>query len=105
MVYKHISTYISEISLSYSAIKPLRSSHRGMLAVLHFREKENEKKKGQRTGLFSIVAPPCWNSLVEAIRQTESVNAFKMHLKTHSYFLPLIVFNLFLFSYDSLCFK
>ncbi|KAF7644945.1 hypothetical protein LDENG_00213220 [Lucifuga dentata] len=71
-----------------------------------------EKKAGNRA--FSIAAPRLWNSLPEAIRQAESVDAFKRYLKTHFYSLfsvsilciLLIVFNLsFPFLSDSPGFK
>ena len=73
--------YMSEPLTPYSSKRPLRSSHRHMLAVPH------SWKKKARDRAFSVAAPQLWNSLLEAIRQAESVDAFKMHLKTHFYSL------------------
>ncbi|KAF7651540.1 hypothetical protein LDENG_00109380 [Lucifuga dentata] len=44
-------------------------------------------KKKAMNRAFSVAAPRLWNSLPGAIRQAESVDAFKRNLKTHFYFL------------------
>lgn len=69
--------HISEHLTPYSTNRPLRFSHHSMLVVPHTKQ----RKVGHRA--FSVAAP--W--LPEAIRAAETVDAFKIHLKTHVYSL------------------
>ena len=52
---------------------------------LHYHQNPQEMQKlGDRA---SVAAPRLWNSLPEAIRKADSVEAFKKLLKTHFYVL------------------
>lgn len=68
IVYRYLHdlapAYISEVLSHYWTTRPLRSSQCGMLTV-----------------------PRSWNSLLETIRQAKFVDAFKIHPKTHFYYV------------------
>lgn len=85
IVYKSLHglapSYISENLTLYTTTRTLRSSDRGMLAV----PRSQKTKVGDWA--FSVEAPRLWNSLPEAIRKADSVEALKKHLKTPFYSL------------------
>lgn len=72
------ATYISELFNPYST---LRSSHCGILDVHHTWRKKTRDRAN------SAVAPWLWNSLLEDIGWTESLDTVKMHIRSHFYSL------------------
>ena len=72
-----VPTYISDLLDTYNPTRTLRSSFAGLLEEPPFKL----STVGARA--FSCAAPRLWNSLPLHIRQSDSLNTFKSHLKTH----------------------
>ena len=69
--------YISSLLTSYEPPRALRSAGRGLLK----QKVPRLKRIGGRA--FSVVAPQMWNSLPYALRQSSTLDSFKVCLKTH----------------------
>ena len=69
-------TYLSELLTVYKPSRCLRSGISNLLVVHKYRT----KLYGERA--FAVAAPTLWNKLPTAIKNSESVAAFKTSLKT-----------------------
>ena len=69
-------TYLSELLTLYKPPRCLRSEISNLLVVPKYRT----KSYGERA--FAVAAPTLWNKLPYAIKNSESVAAFKTSLKT-----------------------
>ena len=70
-------SYLSEILFPYLPSRSLRSSSANLLV----KQSYNYKNYGRRT--FHCAAPDLWNSLPNDLRQTTSLNKFKIMIKTY----------------------
>ncbi len=84
-VYKALNgaapSYLSELLISYSPSRPLRSADQGFLTVPH----SCHKLRGDRA--FSVAAPRLWNNIPPSVRLAPSSDSFKSRLK--AYFFTL----------------
>ena len=84
-VYKAINgfslSYISNLLSFYSSSYSLRSCSNMLLQG----PRSNLKSYGDRR--FSIAGPKLWNSLPASLRNADSLNSFKKHLKTYLFYL------------------
>ena len=69
--------YLSCLLVPYVPNRTLRSSARGLLTE----KKSNLKRAGHRA--FSVCAPRLWNKLPEHVVKCETIETFKVALKTH----------------------
>ena len=70
-------SYLSELLPRYQPVRVLRSASQSLLSQSH----ATYKQYGQRS--FSYAASFLWNNLPLQIRNANSVNTFKVMLKTH----------------------
>ena len=68
--------YLQEILVRYIPKRSLRSSDEDLLYI----PKSNLSSYGDRA--FSVIAPKLWNNIPKEIRQCNSTETFKKHLKT-----------------------
>ena len=69
--------YLSCLLAKYEPTRPLRSSSKNLL-----KEKKSKlKRAGDRS--FSVCAPKLWNRLPDKVTQSETLETFKVALKTH----------------------
>ena len=73
--------YLSSLIKPYIPPRPLRSQDAGKLSVTH----HNKITVGGRA--FTHRAPLLWNSLPQAVRDSNSLDIFKANLKTHLFSL------------------
>lgn len=70
-------SYLSELLVPYTPMRQLRSSTTNKLSL----PRVNLKNYGERA--FTFTGPLAWNSLPESVRNTTSLDQFKVLLKTH----------------------
>ena len=69
--------YLSNLLVPYNPSRSLRSSTKGYLTE----KKARLKKAGDRS--FSVCGPKLWNKLPEIVSKSDSLESFKVALKTH----------------------
>jgi len=69
--------YIVDLLGVYKSGRTLRSSNQLLLTVPY------SKKKTRGDRAFSVAAPKLWNNLPANIRQAQTIEIFKSHLKTY----------------------
>ena len=69
--------YLASLITPYVPSRALRSAGQALLTV----PRHNLERYGRRS--FSCAGPTLWNALLEDIRMTVNINAFKAQLKTH----------------------
>ena len=75
-VHNQAPSYLMEMICPYQPTRALRSSSHLLLEA-----RKTSKKYGERA--FSVCGPKLWNSLPLHIRQKETVETFKVALKTY----------------------
>lgn len=80
MVFKSLNglapDYLYDMFSMYNPSRSLGSSGTGLLTVPRVRNKNNVE------AAISVYGPRLWNSLPEELRESKSVNNFKVNLKT-----------------------
>ena len=81
LVYKAINglspSYISNLLSFCTSSYSLRSCSNKLLQVPRSKLKSNDDRR------FSIAGPKLWNSILASLRNADSLNSFKKHLKTY----------------------
>ena len=100
LVYKAINglspSYISNLLSFCSSSYSLRSCSNKLLQV----PRSKLKSYGDRR--FSIAGPKLWNSIPASLRNTDSLNSFKKHLKTYLFHQAFSLYiNRFLFIFHT----
>ena len=74
---KQAPTYLTDLLISYTPSRSLRSSSKNLLKIPMY----NLKSYGGRS--FALASAVLWNSLPQSLRDLQSVETFKRKLKKH----------------------
>ena len=74
---KQAPTYLTDLLISYTPSRSLRSSSKNLLKIPMY----NLKSYGGRS--FALASAVLWNSLPQSLRYFQSVETFKLKLKKH----------------------
>ena len=74
---KQAPTYLTDLLISYTPSRSLRSSSKNLLKIPMY----NLKSYGGRS--FALASAVLWNSLPQSLRDLQSVETFKLKLKKH----------------------